>query len=141
MMNNDPKIENILQLSAEERYGYLIRKVADAEEIWMLKDVDGFCTLGDDGTQPIIPVFPEAEFSQLLLIDDWANCEAVSLDADDFLDLLDSLEEDGILIAGFPTPEFNTVVVSAADMKEHLLAELEQYEDDEAQEPGNEDKE
>jgi len=38
------------------------------------------------------------------------------------------LEKDNVDLAGFPNAEFNTIHVSAVDLKNHLLFELSQYE-------------
>lgn len=39
MQNN--KIDNVVNLTAPERYDYFIRKVTDFEGVWGLKDTEG----------------------------------------------------------------------------------------------------
>jgi hypothetical protein len=122
------KLKNIYKLSPEERYGYFIRQVADSNEVWLIKDGDKFVTLGDKNEQITIPVFPEKEFADLLLTDDWANCSVELLDLNKFMDWLDQLQQDKVKIAGFPKDDFNAIVVEPEEMKNHLLYELQQYE-------------
>jgi hypothetical protein len=122
------KIRNIFNLSSEDRYGYFIRKVADSEEVWLIKDGDSFPALGDNEEQVTIPVFPEQEFARFLLTGDWQTYSVKKMEVHDFIDWLDELEEQNIKIAGFPREDLKAVVVTADEMKNHLLYELQQYE-------------
>ncbi|MFT3911236.1 MAG: DUF2750 domain-containing protein [Ferruginibacter sp.] len=61
------KAQNIFKLSAEERYGYLIRHIADTEEDWIIRNQKDLVTLGNKNEQSTIPIFPEKYFAQLLL--------------------------------------------------------------------------
>jgi hypothetical protein len=122
------KIRNIFNLSSEDRYGYFIRKVADSEEVWLIKDGDSFPALGDNEEQVTIPVFPEQEFARCLLTSDWQTYSVKKMEVHDFIDWLDELEEKNIKIAGFPREDLKAVVVTADEMKNHLLYELQQYE-------------
>jgi hypothetical protein len=51
-----------------------------------------------------------------------------SKDVHDFVGWLETLEEEGYKIAGFPDIDLNGVVVTANEMKNHLIYELQQYE-------------
>ena len=122
------KLKNIFNLSAEDRYGYFISKVADFEEVWLIKDGNRYVTLGDTNDQITIPVLPEKEFADLLLTEDWSECIVERMDLYKFMDWLDQLQEENIRIAGFPKDNFKAVVVEPEEMKNHLLYELQQYE-------------
>ena len=122
------KIKNVLSLSGQERYGYLIKRAADFEEVWLIKDGSKFVMLGDKNEQPIIPVWPEKEFAELLLIDDWHSYAVEKMDLPDFITWLDQLTQEKIKLAGFPGENLVAVVVTAEEMKNHLLYELRQYE-------------
>lgn len=121
------KINNVKQLSPQERYGYLIRKVADSEEVWLIHENGKYVTLGDSSEDVSIPVWPEKEFAELMLNDYWKDYSTECLDVHDFIDWLDDLEG-GIKIAGFPMDNLNAVVVTSDEMKNHLLYELQRYE-------------
>lgn len=40
--------ENVLKLDNRKKYEYFIKKVADFEEVWSLRDEDGWATLGTE---------------------------------------------------------------------------------------------
>ena len=125
---NPNKLKSILNLSSEDRYGCFIRKVADTEDVWVIKEGDEFVTLGDNDEQVTIPVFTEKEFAELLLTDNWSNCTAETLEVHDYMEWLDKLQQENVKIAAFPNHDFNAVVVEPEEMKNHLLYELQQYE-------------
>ena len=122
------KQKNILNLSPQDKYGYFIRKVADFEEVWLIQENGHYVTLGDKEEQIIIPIWPEKEFAELMLTDDWKSYTVESMNVHDFVEWLDTLEEDGYKIAGFPDIALKGVVVTADEMKNHLIYELQQYE-------------
>lgn len=122
------KLKNITNLTPKDRYGYFIRKVADFQQVWLIQDNGQFVTLGDNDEEISIPVWPEKEFAELLLTDDWESYTVESIEVHDFIDWLDQLYAENIKIAGFPMSDFKAVVVTADEMKNHLLHELQQYE-------------
>jgi hypothetical protein len=125
---NKQKINNIFSLESNERYGYLIRKVADFETIYLISDNDGgFVMIGSDGVS-VLPVWPEKEFAELFLTDDWSESKVIEIEVYDFLEWLKELQEDGVQISGFPNPNLNAVRVSAKEIHEHLIFELNKYE-------------
>ena len=125
---NQQKINNIFALDSKERYGYLLRKVADFETIYLIADnEDKYVMIGSNDLS-VIPVWPEKEFAELFLTDDWKNYKVVEYNIHDFMEWLTDLEKENVDLAGFPNSDFNTVHVSAVDMKNHLLFELSQYE-------------
>ncbi|WP_419211350.1 DUF2750 domain-containing protein [Maribacter sp. X9] len=125
---NQQKIKNIFALDSKERYGYLLRKVADFETIYLIADnEDKYVMIGSNGLS-VIPVWPEKEFAELFLTDDWKDYKVIEYDIYDFMEWLTDLENERVDLAGFPNSDFNTVHVSAVDMKNHLLFELSQYE-------------
>ena len=125
---NQQKIDNIFALDSKERYGYLLRKVADFERIYLIADNENKYVMIGSNDLSVIPVWPEKEFAKLFLTDSWKNYNVVEYDIHDFIDWLTDLEKDNVEFAGFPNSDFNTVHVSAIDMKDHLLFELSQYE-------------
>lgn len=115
------KIKNVFNLSPKDRYGYFIRKVADSEEVWLIKDGDSFPTLGDNEEKITIPVFPEKEFASLLLKDDWKSFLVEMMEVHAFIDWLDQLEEQDIKIAGFPTGSASCSCYSRRDEKSFAI--------------------
>lgn len=125
---NQQKINNVFALDSTERYGYLIRKVADFETIYLIADnEDNYVMIGSNEIN-VLPVWPEKEFAELFLTDDWKDYKVVEYPVNEFMDLLDDLEKDKVELAGFPNIYLDTVHVSAIDMKNNLLYEMSQYE-------------
>ena len=122
------KIRNIENLSPEDRYGYFIRKVADTQEVFLIQKDDQFVLLGDKDEYESIPVWPEKEFAEMMLVNEWKDYSLEVVNVYDFVDWLDKLEAEGMKIAAFPMANLNAVVVSADEMKNHLNYELQQYE-------------
>ena len=125
---NQQKINNIFALNSKERYGYLLRKVADFETINLIVDNENKYVMIGSNDLSVIPVWPEKEFAELFLADNWKEYKVVEYDIHDFMEWLTDLEKEKVDLAGFPNLDFNTVHISAEDMKNHLLFELSQYE-------------
>ena len=125
---NPHKRENIYNLPAPERYGYLIRTVADAEAIWLIRDGTQPVLVGGGTDQDMIPVWPEEGFAQRHLTGEWADYRAEEVPLEEFLAWLDELQAEGVGIAAFPKENLQGVVVQAQEMKAHLLHEFQQYE-------------
>ncbi|WP_040252155.1 DUF2750 domain-containing protein [Psychroserpens mesophilus] len=125
---NIKKIENVLKQSAQDRYGYLIRKVADFQTIFTICDRSGgLITIGDNKVK-CIPFWPEKEFAELHLTHGWSNYKVKAFNLNDFLTWLNKLQSDNYSIAGFPNGKLNAVVVSPDEIKNHLIYECRKYE-------------
>lgn len=122
------KQKNIFNLSSQDRYRYCIRKIADCEEVWFIHENGQYVTVGDKVEQIAIPVWPEKGFAELMLTDDWNAYTVESMNVHDFIEWLDTLEEEGYKVAGFPDIYLKGVVVTADEIKNHLIYELQQYE-------------
>lgn len=99
---NARKRESICQLPAHERYGYLMRKAADTEAIWVIRDGSQMVMLGEGTAKKLIPVWPEKAFAEHHLTGTWAGYRVEEMAVDDFLDWLDQLQKEGVGIAAFP---------------------------------------
>lgn len=122
------KMKNVLALDAQKRLSYFVQKCADSEEIWGLRNADGWCGMGTDDGKESIPFWPEEAFAVLLAEDDWADCTPARIPLEAFLmDWLPGMQEDGLLAAIFPLP---TSAASGTDCvtleAEHLRALLQE---------------
>lgn len=125
---NKAKLENVLKLSAEERYSYFIRKVADIEELWGLYD-DGWALLADNYNNEVIPFWPESDFAQICAIDKWTSYKPKSIDIKSFINAwLKGMKIDNKKVGVFYTPQGKGIIVDPEELKKDLEKELEQYE-------------
>ena len=42
------EMEHVLKLDNEKKYEYFIKEITDFEEVWSLKDEEGWASLGDN---------------------------------------------------------------------------------------------
>ena len=125
----DPaKFTQILSLSPEERYDYFLRYAAEWEKVWLIQQNGKYVTLGDGQENIFVPVWPEKEFAEAMLQNDWNEYLPHMMETNEFLSWLDGLHEKGYSVAAFPSQDLQGVVVSARELKEHLLLEIQQYE-------------
>jgi len=104
---NENKINSVLALSSQERCDYLLRKVADFETIYLIKDsADKTVTTGAKD-EYVIPVWPEKEFAERLVTGDWKEYQVEECDIHDFVDWLAELAKQGAHIDVFPDHQFS----------------------------------
>ncbi|AYB34305.1 DUF2750 domain-containing protein [Chryseolinea soli] len=127
MKDINKKVQNVINLSASERYSYFIRKVADFEQVWGLYS-DGWATLAND-EEKMLAFWPEIEFAELCATDAWKDYQPKKISLEDFIEKwLNGMTRDGIKAAIFYTPAEKGVVIPAQELRGALDKELEQYE-------------
>ncbi|KAA3632504.1 MAG: DUF2750 domain-containing protein [Bacteroidetes bacterium] len=125
---NQQKLKNIFNLDSKERYGYLIRKTADFESIYLIADhVGSYVTIGDKN-EICIPVWPESDFANFMVKELWPGYGTKKMNIYEFIDWQDELSDQKIYIAGFPDNNLNSVIVSPGEIKNHLIYECSKYE-------------
>jgi hypothetical protein len=126
---NSKQFDQVIALPGPERYAHFISRVADWQEVWTLKQPDGYVTFGDDEGNYCVPLWPHHDYAMTLATGDWSNCSAESLDLDSLLDKwIPVMIRDGYKIAVFPTPKQKSVVVSPERLNDDLKTELEKME-------------
>uniref|UniRef100_UPI00404A6A49 DUF2750 domain-containing protein n=1 Tax=Flavobacterium sp. TaxID=239 RepID=UPI00404A6A49 len=121
------QLENVFKLESKDRYAYLIKKVADFRQIFLIEDSKGnFISLGSEG-DIIIPVWPELAFAQEIIKTDFEKCFVKEMKLKKFIKLLSKLEAENYLIGGFPNQSLHAIVVKPIEIKNHLLFECAKY--------------
>lgn len=130
------ELDEILARKPESRYKYFIRTVAEEEEVWGLTDEEGWLMLEVDGEkEDAIAVFPLESFAEVFRqAGELDGFVVEALDLREFMEWLDDLEEKGIKVAVFPTPNFQSAVVRAAIVRDDFKA---QFDKEEANEKTN----
>jgi hypothetical protein len=125
---SDREFEAVLRLDGPARYEHLIKRIADAEEIYALRDDDGWMLAGDDTGRECIPVWPHPRYAAACAQDSWAAAAPTAIPIDEWLDTwLTDLEADGRAVAAFPTPTSRGPIVEPSQMREDLESELAKY--------------
>ena len=92
------EVKQVMKTDKRKKYEYFIKKIADFEEVWALKDEEGWATLGKENST-FFPVWPKKEFADICITDEWADYYSESIELDDFLECwLQGLKEDGIRV-------------------------------------------
>jgi Protein of unknown function (DUF2750) len=113
----------LVALPAADRALTFFQLAADWEEVWGLKDADGWLVARETDS---FPLWPHAVFAEACAREAWAGALPEPLPVDDLLeDLLPLLEEDGLRVAVFPTPEDPGALMTPGEVRDRLEAELE----------------
>lgn len=127
MMLTQQQIDEILAKKPENRYKYFIRTAAAQEEVWGLMDgEDGWLLLQDDEDDTdVFAVFPNAEFAEIFRAKaGFEEFQVETLDLAEFLEWLDDFEEDKMKVAVFPTPDFQSAVMTPERLRADFQTEF-----------------
>lgn len=94
----DKEIEHVLKVDNRKKYEYFIKKTADYEEVWALRDKDGWATLGLDEKE-YFPVWAKKEYADLCVSEEWKGYHSESVDIYEFVEeWIVRLKQEGIRI-------------------------------------------
>lgn len=92
------EIENVLKVDNRKKYEYFIKKTADYEEVWALRDKDGWATLELDEKE-YFPVWAKKEYADLCVSEEWEGYHSESVDIYEFVEeWIARLKQEGIRI-------------------------------------------
>lgn len=119
---SEKEIQAVSRKPPEVRYEYFVKRVADQEVLWALKDQQGLVMLEDGGNQRSLLLWPFEEFVLTCKNAIWENCVAEKIALNHVMnDLLPALSQDGVMVAVFFVPPENTAfLVQAADLRDDL---------------------
>jgi hypothetical protein len=120
---SDEEIKSVLALGGAKRYGYCVEKAADQQQLWSLRQDDGWALASDDAGRELVPVWPHEEFALVCVNGIWKSYQAKAINLDSWLDRwIPGMEKDSRLVVVFPTPRDKGVAVEpsrfAADLRE-----------------------
>ena len=120
------QVDEILAKKPENRYKYFIRTVAAEEEVWGLADEEGWLLLEDDEDDTdVLAVFPYPEFAEVFRDKGgFEEFQVEVLDLNEFMEWLDDFEKEKMKIAVFPTPDFQSAVMTPERLRADFQAEF-----------------
>lgn len=103
-----------------ERLAYFVEQAKSTEQVWSLSNDEGFVMVEtDDGD--CVMVWPDADFASQWAIEDWDDCEPVSVPLAQFkAEWLPSLALDNITLAVFPNIEDEGKLSTAQEITDLL---------------------
>ncbi len=108
------------EMSAEERYDYLMEAIVENEQVWTLKSDEGMVLMSAEGAE-CLPIWPHAEFAKEWASGNWADCSPSSIDLDSWMARwLPGMEEDGYSLAIFPSANEEGIVITPRELREAL---------------------
>jgi len=124
-MSEELSVEQRVHLLAsadDERMAYFVKQVIASEQVWSLSNEEGFVMVETDEGDCVM-VWPDADFAAQWAVDDWDDCEPVSVPLAEFkANWLPSLAADKIDIAVFPNIEDEGKLIKANELAEALTA-------------------
>lgn len=126
---NDQEFKSVMSLTATRRYDYLIKKIVDSQVLWSLSSDDGWVLMGKDDGQELIPVWPHEKFAAACISEDWKGSKPQAISLDEWMEhWIPGILQDRRLIAAFPNPAHDALIVPPDGMLADLKEELLQYE-------------
>ncbi|MGO2387844.1 MAG: DUF2750 domain-containing protein [Pseudoalteromonas sp.] len=124
---NEHQFSAVLSLSAEKRSRHFIERVADWEQLWGVKNDDGFFFCINAEGMKSVPVWPHPDYADVFTnsIENYAVCE---LSLHEFIDYwLPLFKNESINIAVFPNQQWVFDEIEPDVLSELLNQETSQY--------------
>lgn len=124
------EIEALLRSLDQVRYEYAIKRVAGAEQLWSLRNEDGWVLYGTGDGRETHPIWPHQIYAKACAEDEWSDCEPVEIELAEWLEKwTPGMIRDKRMIAVFPIPKNGkTIVVEPERFASDLQSELAKYE-------------
>ena len=128
MRISDEEFAHVIAVKAPKRVEYFVKRVADSEELWGLRDEDGWLALGDDEGNDLFPVWPAERYAAAYAAEQHAEERPERIPLEEWLDeYLPGFAEDGVQVAVFPIPSGQGVVLKPEELRAFLDDELAKY--------------
>ena len=118
------EIEEVLRTDGAVRYRYFVKRVADWDVVWSLRNADGWVLAATADGQEVAPFWPFEAFARRSATGAWRDTapEAIPLDA--FMQRwLPGLAADGRAVSVLPGPEDRGAVVDPLQLLEDIADE------------------
>jgi hypothetical protein len=124
-----PEFDAVLHLGADERFAHFLKRVADWETVWGLRDDAGWVAAADSHGNSSFPVWPHPRYALACADNEWAGNAPAAIDVHEFVEeWLPAMASDAVSLAVFPTPGLRGVIVSAGELAAALRQALAEYE-------------
>jgi hypothetical protein len=128
MFVHPKEIERVSMLSPKERYIYFLKRVADSEEFYSLKNNENEFIISELEGNLLFPMWSAKEFAKNCLVDGWENHKIISLNLDDLEEeIFDLIAKEKYLLNIFPVKEKTGFIVDLDEFARDLSNELKNY--------------
>ncbi len=122
---NRQQFQAVSALASHQRYRHFIGRVSDWQFVWGLSNEGGWVTASNSNGNPVSPFWPHPDYAIACAVGEWAGNSPESIDIQHFLSRwLPGMRKDGMLVAVFPTPTMQGIVVSPHQLQSDIEEEL-----------------
>jgi hypothetical protein len=82
---SDREFESVSRLAAEERFAHFLKRVADWEAVWGLRDATGWAAATDGEGHSSFPLWPHPRYASACADREWAGNAPVAIDVHEFV--------------------------------------------------------
>ncbi|XOV80019.1 MAG: DUF2750 domain-containing protein [Aestuariibacter sp.] len=119
-MTNENEVQSLLNRNADNRLSYLLEKVKETKEIWILTDDLG-AVMFQSEEEDCIPVWPSKEVAQHWCDGDWEHCRPHAIELAAWQDRwTPGLEDDDVCVLIFPDDNDEGIVMLPWEFQEKL---------------------
>lgn len=123
------EIEAVLATDAETRYRYFIKRVADWEQVWGLRNADGWVLAAKDDGQQVALFWPFEAYAQRAAVEQWHDTEPTPIPLEAFMERwLPGLAGDERLVCVLPGVDGRGPVVPPMTLRDDIQDELDRLE-------------
>jgi len=119
-MSEQKSLQNIVNLSDEERVKYFFKEVSQLKAIWILTDEHG-CVMLNTEDEDCIPVWPSQNTAELWINKEWINCKAESISLNKWYSRwTQGLMDDELAVVVFPNTNEQGIVLYPDELEVEL---------------------
>lgn len=113
-------IQQVMQMSPDKRYTYLLEQAKVGQQLWILTDEHGSVMLNSED-EDCVPVWPDKALAEYWATEDWVDCKAKAISLSDWLDRwTPGLIDDDLYVVVCPNPAEDGLVVDPDMFDEDL---------------------
>lgn len=123
------KLENLLNLSPNDRYDYFIRNSVGYEKVWVLEVDNSQLVMFNDGEDTILPVWPIEQLAQHCMFPEHRQMGAKPrcIQLDSFMDnCIPDMIRDKVFFGIFYNDEMEALIVPGDALKEDMSDQIEE---------------
>ena len=125
---NEKQFEAVSALDSFKRYDHFVSKVADWQQMWGVKNKEGWLVpIAPEGFE-YFPLWPHPDYAQKIADANFPGHEATEISLEELFERwLPVFEEDSVKLAIFPNKEWTFWCMEPQELKEELENELAKY--------------
>lgn len=124
----EKEIATLITSVSDTRYAYFIQKVTEAQQVWSLRDDEGWRVVADEADRECLPVWPHDAYARLCATEEFKDSSPAPIPLEVFMTRwLPGMARDRRFVAVFPTPGNKGVVVAPAELRQDLEDEAARY--------------